>query len=93
MTSHDATCQSAAISHHMIFTPSPLYEIHIQWHSKHINMNSNQAYTNQAGKIFIVCCHHIKVRTQNNMVENSELRAVIGPQKHKVTGGWGKYYK
>jgi len=56
-------------------------------------MNSNQAYTNQAGKIFIVCCHHIKVRTQNNMVENSELRAVIGPQKHKVTGGWGKYYK
>jgi len=35
-------------------------------------MNSNQAYINQACKIFIVCCHHIKVRTQNGMVENTE---------------------
>jgi hypothetical protein len=26
------------------------------------------------------------------MVEDSELRAVIGPQRHKVTGRWEKYY-
>jgi len=59
---------------------------------KHINMSSNQAHVNQACKIFIVCCHHTKVRTQNDMVQNSELRAVIGPQRHKVTGRWEKYY-
>jgi len=55
-------------------------------------MNSNQAHINQARKIFIVCCHCTKVRTQNDTVENSELREIIGPQRHKLTGRWEKYY-
>ena len=57
-----------------------------------INVNSNQAYINQACKISTVHCHHIKGRTQSDMLENSKLKAVFGPQRHEVTERWEKFY-
>jgi hypothetical protein len=92
----DITCQNIVIFLDMIDIhpqhPSMKYTVTFSGILRTINMNSKHTHINQACKISIVRCHHIKGRTLSDILENREQRAVLGPKRQEATGRWKKFY-